>query len=120
MRFDGKISRSADDVIEIGKYLLLEICNLAALAADKMIVRFGFRLEAVESAAGVYFSHQTLIDEERQISVDGAEAEGWKFRFELIVQAGCSGMAVGRTQYFQQSRSLATVAVGFFRVFLFH
>jgi len=85
-----------------------------------MIVRFSFRLEAVERAASVYFPCLTLIDEERQISVDGAKAEGWKFWFELIVQPGCSGMAVGRTQYFQQSRSLATVAVGFFRVFLFH
>lgn len=72
---------------------------------------FGF--ESVECAAGVDLLCKSLIDKSREVSVNGAEAEGWKFRFELIVKPGCSGMAVGRAQYLQQSRSLAAVAVGF-------
>jgi len=117
---DGKISRSADDLVDIRKDLLLEISDTSALAADQMIVRFCFCLVAVERAAGVYFLCQPLVDKDRQVSVDGSEAEARKFRFQSVIEPGCRGMTSGRVKYHQKPFPLAAVAVWFFRTFLFH
>ena len=117
---DVEIGFAADLVVNLREEAFLEVDDLAARSADQMIVRGGFRLEPVEGAAGVYFLHKALIDEDRQVSVDGAKAETGKLRFQLVVKPRCRRVASGRAEYGEEPLPLATVAILFSRRVLFH
>ena len=118
--FDIKIGRAADFLVDFREEVFLEILYFAAFPADKVVVRFGFGLEPVESAAGIYFSSKTKVDKNREISIDCAEAEPGKLRFELIVKPRGCRVAFGRAKNFQDAFSLSAVSVVFFRRFLLH
>lgn len=97
-----------------------EIGYGAAFAADEVVMGRCFRFEAVEGAACIDFMHRSLVDKDRKIPVDGAEAEVGKLRFHPVIQPGCGGMGFGRAEYREESFPLAAVSVWFYLVFLFH
>ncbi len=114
MTFYIEIGRAADFLVDFRKEAFLEIDDLAALPADQMVVRIRFCFEPVESAAGVYFLCQILVNEDCQVSVDGSQAEAWEFRFQPLVEPCRRRMAFGRAQNCQKPFSLAAVSVVFY------
>ena len=120
MSFDIEIGRAADFLVDFRKETCREIKDLPALSADQMIMRFGFGLEPVEGAAGIYFSSKTKVDKNNEISIDCAEAEPGKLRFELIVKPRGCRVAFGRAKNFQNSFSLPAVSILFSRRVLLH
>ena len=62
---DIEIGGLADFLVDFREKVFLEILYFAAFPADKVVVRFGFGLEPVESAARIDFLHKALIDKNR-------------------------------------------------------
>jgi len=68
----------------------IEIKNLTALFADKMIVWFNIRFESVKRAPEIDFSHKTLFYEDVQVPVYRSHAQAGNFLFQpLIDPRGC-------------------------------
>lgn len=118
--FDIEVGRAADFLVDFREKTCPEIKDLSTLSADQMIMRFGFGLEPVEGAAGIYFSSKPKVYKNREISIDCAEAEPGELRFELIVKPRGCRMAFGRAKNFQDAFSLPAVSVVFSRRFLLH
>lgn len=62
---DIEIGGLADFLVDFREKVFLEILYFAAFSADKVVVRFGFGLEPVESAARIDFLHKALVDKNR-------------------------------------------------------
>jgi hypothetical protein len=118
--FDGEIGRAADFIVNLGKKPFFKIGYGAAFAADEVVVGGGFRFEAVEGAACIDFAHNSLLDKDRKVPVNGAEAEAGKFRFHPVIEPYCGRMIFSRAEYGKETFPLAAVSVGFFRSYLFH
>ena len=85
MPLDIEIGGLADFLIDFREEVFLKILYFAAFSADQVVMRFGFSLEPVEGAAGIYFLCKALFDKNREVSIDCAKAESGELRFELIV-----------------------------------
>jgi len=57
-----------------------------------MVMGCGIGIVSIKGAAEIYFTHQSLFNENIQVSVNGSHAQIRKLLFYLIVNPACGGM----------------------------
>ena len=72
-----------DPGIQVLKGGVVQIFHASASITDHMIMRFRIRFKTIICAVKVDFLHQSLFDQNGQISVNRSQTESWKLFFEL-------------------------------------
>ena len=83
---------------------------------NEVVVRLGVGIESVKSAAKVYSSSQSLLDEDIEISVNSSHTEVGELIFQLIVEPGCGRVSLRTPQYFESFLSLPAAFVFTLRI----
>ena len=85
--------RPVDLLVQPFVYRQLQIDDRAAALTDKVVVRSGIGVEAIEGAAEIDLLYQSLLNQDAEVAIDRTHAQAGKLPLQLIVNPLGGGMS---------------------------
>ena len=87
----------------------LQISHTAALGTDKMAVQGSIPVEMIDTVTHLKSLYFSPVRQQRQIAIDGSQADFRKFLSDVLIDHVCGGMILARHQKVVDELPLSTV-----------